>query len=244
MIIDRNSPLPLYYQLKEILQNKIQDGEWKPGEQIPTEEIIQKEYGLSRTTVRQALQEMERAGQVTRQAGRGTFVSQAKVQEGTESFNLTASEILDQGIELTWKVLSMEWVAAPEDVAQYLHCSFRENIFCLRRFRLANDLPIGYTVSYVSPEFSNGLDLSLAAEGGSMNYIKGINLDLCSAERIVEAVPAGPETAKFLNIDRGLPVLSLIRLLCSPGGRPVEFFHGIYRGDRFRYHIQSMPPQV
>lgn len=244
MQINRNSPLPLYFQLKELLLNSIQHGEWKPGEQLPTEEEIQQQYELSRTTVRQALRDLELEGRINRQPGRGTFVTQPKVQEGTEAFNLGVSGFQEQGLELTWEVLSAEQAPAPEVVAASLNTMPFTNVFCLRRLRIANQTPIGYVVSYVSSEFFDNMDLTQANRGGSMNYFKGIDLDQCIAERIVEALPADREDARMLGVERGVPVLVITRLLKSPDSRPIEYFRGVYRGDRFRYHVQNLPPQV
>ena len=244
MGINRNSPLPLYFQLKEILLGKIQQGQWKPGEQLPTEEEIQQEYDLSRTTVRQALRDLELEGRVTRQAGRGTFVAHSKIQEGTQSFNLEISGLQEQGVELEWRVISAEEILAPEEIARQVHVLPGTNIFHLVRLRLANTDPIGVAHSYVFNEFINKIDISLAEVGGSMNYVSQVGLDRCTAERIVEALPAEREEAKVLGIERGTPVLVITRVLRDPDARPVEFFYGVYRGDRFRYHIQSMPAQL
>ena len=162
MTIDRSSPLPLYFQLKEIMLKKIHTGEWKPGGKIPTEENIQNVYGLSRTTVRQAMQELEQSGQVTRQAGRGTFVRVAKVQEGTEPYMQTISEINVPGVDLTFKIISTGWLPAPKEAASLLHIAPAESVFCMRRLRLANQNPIGHTLSYFVKEFYDNLDLSRA----------------------------------------------------------------------------------
>ena len=88
MEIDRNSHLPLYIQLKQRLMEQIRLGEWKPGEKIPTEEEIQQTFDVSRTTVRQAMREIELEGKITRQPGRGTFVTQPKFMEGPNAFEL------------------------------------------------------------------------------------------------------------------------------------------------------------
>ncbi len=244
MEINRSSPLPLYFQLKEILLNGIQHGNWKVGEKLPTEEEIQNEYHISRTTVRQALQELESEGWITRQAGRGTFVAQPKIREGTEAFHLGLPEFQGKGLQLGWKILSAGWHPVPENVAAALHLPNGESVFRLLRLRVANQTPIGYAVSYVPAVFAASLDLTLAEQGGSMNYLKGINLERCTAERVVEALPAERADSEKLGIEQGSPVLVITRLLCSQSAVPIEYFRGVYRGDRFQYHVQSLPAQV
>lgn len=244
MIIDRNSPLPLYFQLKEILLENIQSGAWKPGEKIPTEETIQNEYGLSRTTVRQAMQALEQSGQVTRQAGRGTFVRIAKVQEGTEPYAQTITEINPSGVDLSFKIISTNWIPAPQDIATLLQIAPGTNVFCLRRLRLANQCPIGHTISFFVENFYENLDLSRAETGGSMNFIRNVNLDRYTVERIVEAVMPSQEDMHLLDMEKTVPALMITRVLRDEAFLPIEVYRVIYRSDRFRYHIHSLPPQL
>ena len=244
MEINRNSPLPLYFQLKELLLDHIQQGALKPGQQLPTEEEIQRAYDISRTTVRQALRELELDGMINRHPGRGTFVTQPKVQEGTESFNLDVLDFQEQGLQLVWKVVSTDQIPASEEIAARLQMAPGSKIFSMRRLRIANEKVIGCAISYVAGGFLDKVDLSLTEEGGSMNYITGIDFVRCMVERVVEALPAGREESKILEMALGDPVLVITRLLKSPDSKPIELFRGVYRGDRFQYRVQNMPPQV
>jgi GntR family transcriptional regulator len=244
MEINRNSPLPLYFQLKQVLSEKIQNGEWKPGEKLPTEEELQQKLDLSRTTVRQALRELELEGIINRRAGRGTFVTQAKVQEGPSAFELEMSEFKETGLQLSWKVVQAGKVPAPDKIATWLQIPSGTDLFRLQRLRIANDLVIGYGISYVIQAYVDKIDLSLAETGGTMYYLSRIDLPRCTAERVLEALPADREDAKILEIERGTPVLVMSRVLRDPESRPFEFFRGVNRGDRYRYHIQRMPVQL
>ena len=118
--IERNSPVPLYHQLKRLLAGRIANGEWQPGDMLPTEEQLQEQYGLSRTTVRQSLKELEDEGKISRHRGRGTFVSQPKLKHSPDPyFNLTAY-LTKQGMRPGWRVLSAGWVPASAEVAERL----------------------------------------------------------------------------------------------------------------------------
>ncbi len=244
MNIDRESPIPLYYQLKQIITQKLNQSFWKPGEKLPTEDEIHQDYGVSRTTVRQALRELELEGRITRQAGRGTFVAQPKVREGTEPFKSTIAEIQADGIELGWKLISADWEPVPDQIAARIGVPSGSQAFCLRRLRLANNEPIGMAVSFVPKEFSDKIDLEHAEDGGSMNYLEGTELDKCDAERIVEALPAEREEAEILQLERREPVLVITRVVRNCDAQPIEYFRGVYRGDRFQYHIQNLPAQT
>ncbi len=244
MEVNRNSHLPLYIQLKQLLSERIRVGDWKPGEQLPTEEEIQQKFDLSRTTVRQALREMEMEGIINRQAGRGTFVTQTKFMEGPNAFELEMSEFNEKGMQVSWKVIQAEEVVVPDKIATWLQVAPGTKVFCLQRLRFANDLAIGHTDSYVTGDYVDKIDLSLAKTAGTMFYLSRIDLSNCTAEHFLEALPADREDAKTLGVERGAPVVVVSRVLRNAESRPFEFFRGVYRGDRFRYHIHRMPVQL
>ncbi len=243
MTIDKNSPVPLYFQLKQLIIQKLQQKLWKSGEQLPTEEHLQQEYDISRTTVRQALRELEVEGWITRHAGKGTFVTETKVREGTEPFNVSVAFFESFGIEMSWKVISAEWETVPFHIAERLGIQVGEKSFCLRRLRLANQEPIGFTVVYLASNWVDQVELTQAETGGTMNYLTGADLAHCEAERIVEALPASHEEAQILGIKYQDPVLVITRLVRDCDGQPMEHFRGVYRGDRFQYNIQNLPVQ-
>ncbi|HML41253.1 MAG TPA: GntR family transcriptional regulator [Bellilinea sp.] len=244
MEIDRNSHLPLYIQLKQRLMEQIRLGEWKPGEKIPTEEEIQQTFDVSRTTVRQAMREIELEGKITRQPGRGTFVTQPKFMEGPNAFELELLEFNKKGMQVSWQVIQAGEVSAPEKVAEWLQISQATRVFCLQRLRYANELVIGHTDSYVTSEYINQVDLSLAKTAGTMFYLSRIDLTSCTAEHFLESLPADREDARILGIERGAPVMVVSRILRNAEDRPFEYFRGVYRGDQFRYHIHRMPVQL
>lgn len=239
--IDRTSRLPLYYQLKRWLVEQIENGRWQPGDMLPTEQQLQEQNELSRTTVRQALRELEQDGLVSRYRGRGTFVAKPKVSHSPEPLASLTNYLLQQGMRPGWQVLTADWVPAPPDVADRLDVEPDTQIYNLRRLRLANDEPIGYHVTYVSPNFSDAIDKAALTEGGSLRYLRRKNyLDGSHADRILEAIPASEIVAEVLGVDKGTPMLLIRRLVVSQDGRPIEDFRGIYRGDRFQYHISSL----
>jgi len=118
--IDRTSPLPLYHQLKTILDQKIEQDEWSTGDMIPSELELQESYGLSRTTVRLALGEMVNEGRLVRQRGRGTFVSQPKLSHDPASGIPLSEYIVELGMDAQWQVLGRDWKIPTEAVQQAL----------------------------------------------------------------------------------------------------------------------------
>ncbi len=240
--IKRDSPIPLYFQLRSLLSERIVSGEWQPGDMLPTEEQLQEQYALSRTTVRQALKELEIEGLITRFRGRGTFVAKPKYSHSPEPHFSLTDMLLQQGATPGWRVLSSGTAPAPEDVAERLQVEPDTPLFFLQRLRLADGEPIGYHMAYVSPVVSTAVDDSKLAEGGSLHYLSGADLLKGSyADRVIEAIAASEHVAHLLQIDVGSPLLLIRRLVMAETGTPLEDLRAMYRGDRFQYHIRHMP---
>jgi GntR family transcriptional regulator len=241
MTLDTESPVPLYYQLKQLLLAAMEHGQLKPGDILPTENQIQEKYDVSRTTVRKALSELEAEGKVSRYRGRGTFVAKPKVSHNPKEYPNLADHMMIQGMVAGWELISAEWILAPEDIAEQLRVNSNQRVFCLKRLRLENSDPIGYHIAYVSPLFANIIDATAFTDGGSLRYLRNQQiLETSYANRVIEAVPAGPDEARLLNVPRGAPLLKINRLIFNAEDQPVEAFQGLYRGDRFQYHLNNM----
>ena len=240
--IERESPVPLYYQLKKLLAERMSSGEWRSGDMLPTEEQLQEQYRLSRTTVRQALKELEVEGLISRHRGRGTFVSRPKISHSPDPrFNLTAY-LIEQGMRPGWRVLSAGWVQATAEVTERLAVESDTQLYQLRRLRLANDEPIGYHIAHVIPALGQAIDESRLDQGGSLDYLRATGqLDESLANRTIEAVLASDEVAKRLNVLKGSPILMIRRRVFDAAGVPVEDMRAMYRGDRFQYRVRQRP---
>ena len=237
--IERDSPIPLYHQLKQLLTDRITARDLQPGDRLPTEEQLQEQYDLSRTTVRLALKELELEGKISRHPGRGTFVTQPKISHSLDpEYNFTTF-LKQQGMMPGWRVLSVEWVSATAKLAERLAISSGTQIYQLRRLRLANDEPIGYHTTHVIPNLGENINEKWLEQGDSLDYLrKSGQLGESHANRIIEAVLATEETARLLDVVAGSPILLIRRRIFNPEGTPVEDMRALYRGDRFQYRIR------
>lgn len=240
-MLQRSSPVPLYQQLKQLLAERIKRGEWKPGELIPGEHELQAIHRLSRTTVRQALQELEREGFVTRHRGRGTFVAQPRAASEPSGPRLSIHEhLLAQGIHPGWQVLSIAEEPASPEVAERLLLPVGAPVVNTRRIRLGDDHPLGYLEAQVSTDILGPVDPEQLGAGGSLDYLRSKGLLRGShAERTVTADAATPEEAELLGMAPGAPVLKIHRLIVSADGRPLETCSSTYHGEHFRYRLPN-----
>ncbi len=239
--IDRNSPIPLYYQLKQIVLEHIKQRTWKPGDMIPSEQELQDVHNVSRTTVRQTLADLVNEGHLVRQQGRGTFVAEpsAKLSHNPAERQGITEYMLQQGITPGWQVLSSEWCAAPLDVAEQLNIAEGDRVMCVRRLRLADDEPIGYHIAYLPEHIAARIDEDSLTRGESLAYIAHIpQMRSSRASRTIEAVYADSTTGALLSIDRDVPILQITRVITN-ADEHIEYLRAQYRGDRFKYQIAT-----
>lgn len=237
--INRSLPLPLHFQLRQILLEKIERGEWAVGALIPSEQELQEIYGLSRITVRQALGELETEGRLNRQRGRGTFVAQPKYEHSPIGHRGISYYLAQQGLTPGWKLLDKKWVTASAEVRQKLGLKNGGKVYCLRRLRLANTEPIGYLIAYLPEAIANDINTGALEEGEAMRYLAHLpQMHHSRVERSLEAVAARKEEAKLLGVKTGSPLMLIDRLIISEDGTPVEFLHAVYRGDRLKYQLE------
>jgi GntR family transcriptional regulator len=236
--IDRDSPLPYYFQLKLILLEKIRTNEWSPGSLIPSEHELEAQYEVSRTTIRQALSALVSEGYLVRKRGRGTFVTkQDVVPDDTPPIDLEEYNPERDG-PMEWRVIDMQRVKAPAEVRKALTMKRGEPVVRLRRLRLSGSDVLGYYITYIPPAVAVYIDEQNLAVGEPLFYlrkhplIKGIRM-----ERIVAATGAEQHDLEYLDVKLDSPVLYLERLVVAEEGIPLEYMVGRFRGDRYKYRL-------
>lgn len=237
-IIDRNSPIPLYYQLKTILLDKIREGAWQVGDLLPSENQLQDDYDISRTTVRQTLSELVTEGYLIRKRGLGTFIAEPKVTyDPSKQFELN-EYTKSQGITLHWEFKDAEEINADETVATALDIREGVTVLRIRRLRLADNRVIGYHLAYVAPNIQKFIDEAHYTEGQSLDYLKNCPaLSDSRIQRTLEASIAEQLDMDWLDAAPNTPILKMERIVFANDNSPVEFLVARFRGDRFKYQI-------
>src|SRR5579875_1543740 len=186
-MLERSNPLPLYYQLKEVLKQQIRAGHLAPHTAIPSEPELVARYRVSRATVRQALTELVHEGLLYRQHGKGTFVCEPRVQQTLSELTSLSEDIRRRGKRPGGLLLVSELVRGSETVRERLRLLDEEQAIRLVRVRTADDVPIAYEVDYLpypratgiyqrAKELGEGSLYSMMASEGLTPYIAEQNV--------------------------------------------------------------------
>ena len=242
--IDKGSPVPFYYQLRQLLESAVADGMLAPGEQLPTEASLCDRYDVSRTVVRQALSDLERTGLVTRLKGKGTFVAEPKVSEFVaQSLTSLHEDLTARGERLKTTVLRLEVEPVSAHVAAMLQLPETERIVLLERLRFLRGEPLVMTTAYMPYSLCAPiLELDMADRSLFETYEQELGLKLHRGVRSIEARAANAEVARHLGVKEEAPILAFTGVTYLEDGRPVEYFVGLHRGDRSRFETELFRP--
>ena len=243
-VLDRQSAVPLYYQIQQHLLGQIRSGNLKPGAPIPSEQEISVRLRISRMTARQALKSLCDLGVTYSQRGKGTFVSGIKLEKNFRQVLSFSQETQAGGSRPTSKVLSFEVTSASDDVAEALRLSPGEQVISLRRVRLAGASPMGIEWSRLPLKLCPDLLQTFnPATSLYKTLLEHYGIEIAVADEVVEAGLAGRDEVRLLRMNKGKPIFLFTRTSYVQTGQPVEFVKSIYRGDRYRLVSRSMPPE-
>ena len=233
VVLDRQSVLPLYYQIQQRLTAQIRSGELKPGELVPSEQEIAVKLGVSRMTARQALKSLCSLGLTYSQRGKGTFVSRMKLEKTFRQLLSFSEEIKDRGSEPRSKVLAFKRIVADGDVAESLHLNPNEEVILLKRVRMADSAPLCVETSHVSSRLCPDLLEKFEPSGSLYRALaERYGLQIHMADEVAEASVATAGEARLLRVRAKAPVFRFTRTACLHSGQPIEFVKSTYRGDR------------
>lgn len=238
-IIDKSTPMPIYFQLKSIILTEIKNGTYPVGSCIPTENDLQEMFHISRTPIRQAIGELVSEGWLYRVSSKGTFVAKQKVSQTyiqrIEPFN---EQIERTGRTPRTELLEMNVFPAPEEYAVTLKLSPDAKIISLFRRRFANEEPL-VTLRTILPynlcSFVLGHDFIKESLYDIMN--ERDQTRVFKIMRKVEAVEATEEDAKLLDLELGKPILLFTSTAYNEADEPIEISYARYRGDRNSFFI-------
>ncbi|WP_122645310.1 GntR family transcriptional regulator [Enterococcus mediterraneensis] len=229
--------LPVYIQIHDQIKRQIEEGVWGIGDRLPSERELAIQFGVSRMTLRQAIQTLADEGILDRKIGSGTYVARQKVQEkmsGTTSFT---EIMLSQGKEPSSKVVSYFVTAPSSSEMEKLHLTSEDTILRMERIRYADDLPICFEVASIPEKLIH--EFSKAEITKSFyKTLEEKGAKIGDANQTVSAMLASEQIAEYLQIKRGDAILRVRQISYLEDGTPFEYVRTQYVGNRFEFYLE------
>ncbi len=233
--IDRGSPVPLYFQVAQQLQELIETGVLTPGTRLSNEIAMADQFGLSRPTMRQAMQHLVDKGLLARKRGVGTQVVTNRIRRQVELTSLYEDLEREERHPRT-DVLAIDTVPADADVAAALRVAAGSDVVAVQRLRYADDQPIALMHNHL-PAGLLELTGQALSEQGLYQLLRRSGIDLSTAAQTIGARKATSAEARLLTESRGATLLTMTRTAYDSGGRPVEFGSHVYRASRYSFEM-------
>lgn len=238
MKLDKESPIPLYLQLKEILLDWIERGEFDPHDRLPSERELCNEFEISRVTVRQALNELAHERQIYSRVGKGTYVAEPKIDQNLQVLTSFTEDMHSRGLVASAKLLGADFIPASPKLAAILHIQPGAEVVKLERLRLADDIPMALETAHLPHHLCpNILQYDLATRSLYEILRTQYRLKLAKAKQTIEATLANEREAELLDLSMSSPILLMERTTFLEGGQVIEYVKSAYRGDKYKLHV-------
>lgn len=233
--LDRQSAVPLYFQIQQQLLQQIRSGRFKPGKPLPSEESISKRLRISRMTARQALKSLCSEGVAYSRRGKGTFVAETKLEKNFRQVLSFSEEMEARGTRPHSKVISFKVVSASQEVAEALQIAPGDKLIQLRRVRMADSSPMGVECTCLPLRLCPDLLEKFDPRTSLYRTLAEVyEIHIVQADEVVEAGLASPEEARLLQISKASPVFLFTRTARVESGQAVEYVKSTFRGDRYK----------
>lgn len=236
-MINRQSFVPAYIQIAQVITQEIRNGSLAYGEQLPSERELAERHNVSRVTARQAIDELVKRGIAYRLQGKGTFLARPKIREASGLLSFS-DELRQRGFHPASKVISQEIVTAPPAVSEKIHLQVDDKVFNLNRIRLADGQPVAVEYAYLNLQLLPGIESENFEDHSLFDVIRQrYGLSPTWAEAEIEARLATVQEAEWLDMQPTQAVLVAHRLTYTEAFEIIEVVDSIYPGDRFPIYI-------
>lgn len=238
--LDNNNFAPAYYQLAQILHERIMSGQLRPGDRIPSESELSQRYGLSRMTVRRSIAALSEKGLLRSEQGRGTFVVNPRVEGGVFVIPDFHEEMRNQGLSSEAKLLKVKLVSAGRQQAEKLDIRKGKRVIYLERLLEGGGEPLVFDRKYILFDKSQPL-LEAELGYGSIDDLFSGNPDMIPvrADLTLAATVLNEKEAQLLKAVAGDPAFCMEQLVFAANERRVVWGWAVYRGDKFRFNSLS-----
>ncbi len=234
--LDRGSPIPLYFQIAENLKKAIEDGTLRPGDRLDNELDLTERLGVSRPTVRQAVQRLVEQGLVVRRRGVGTMVQSPRILRSVALTSLY-DDLLASHRRPETTVLAAAELEADAATAGFLGLQPGARVLSVERLRLADGTPLAIMHNCLPAGLLNGRPEDVLEKAGLYHLLRSQGVQLHAGEQVIGARQATAHEAKLLQAPRGATVLTMRRTTSDPAGKPVEYATHAYLADRYSFQM-------
>jgi GntR family transcriptional regulator len=233
--------VPLYIHIRNLLKEQIRLGEWQADEPMPTEDQLVAHFGVSRTTVRQAMTDLARERLIVRKAGRGTFARQPLMVLRMQQWHSLGVDIARRGLQSSKLTLRVEKLDASAEIAHRASEFAERDVLHLQQVRYADGLAVVVFDHYFPYELCAFLaDMPLDDSGFSVQRaLADHGIELASAKGEISATSASDLEAKYLEVEPGTPLVEIATKSYGSDGRVIEYSKAVVRTDRYPLAIYS-----
>lgn len=237
--LDRQRPIPIFAQVKAVIDEAVDNGELQPHRRIPSERELSALFGVSRMTIRQALLEMMGEGSLYTRSGKGTYVAERKIEQPLHRLTSFTQDMAARGLRPSSRLLGADLLPAPIELAHALAIPTGSELVRIRRLRLADEQHLAIETSHLPHARCPGL-LEHDLEQQSLYELlhDRYGLELSSAKQTIEAAAPTEEERSLLEMPLGVPVLRIHRFTATRAGVVCEFVQSAYRGDRYQLNVE------
>jgi GntR family transcriptional regulator len=236
-MIDKTSPVPIYYQLEEQIKKMIETAELKPGDSLPSEREFSEKHQISRMTVRQAINNLVQNGMLFRMQGKGTFVAERKIEKALHGLTSFSEDMIGRGLTPSSQLLDFKLIPANAQIAEQLRINEFDSVYETNRIRLADLVPMALEATYIPANLVWGLSEEVMNQSFYQFIKENLLLSIDHATQTIEASIASSKEAEYLQIPKGSPVLLIQRTTMLEDGTPIETVRTVYRADRYKFMI-------
>jgi GntR family transcriptional regulator len=235
----RDNPVPLHTRIREELRTQITRGVFAPRQRLDSEAQLMRRYGVSRITVRQALQALEQGGLIVKVAGKGSFVAPERPTQDLTQLQGLAEALAPQGLRILNRVLAQRPEVASETIAQRLGLATGDPLLHLRRLRLVDGAPLSVDTTWLPADVGQRVvQADLQRRDVFAILEQDLGLTLGHADLALDAVAADARLAAELEVPQGHPLLRIERTTHTAQGRPIDHEVLYCRADRFRWRLR------
>ncbi|CAN0508448.1 unnamed protein product [Ectocarpus sp. 12 AP-2014] len=233
-----NDPWPKHHRVYLVLRQEILEGNYPPDQSLPNEILLAQQFGVSRITMRKAMERLNREGLVERHRGKGTFPTAANEASPVQaSISGVLENLIAMGLTTDVDVLDFGYVAASSDIAHQLQVTAGSLVQKATRIRSHHGTPFSLLITYVPEHIGRSFSQDDLTTQPLLLLFARANVKISHAKQTITAKLATPKQAKLLKMEPGDALLCISRIVFDEHQQPVEFIEGFYCPDTYEHQV-------